>query len=93
MVEAALRNELTAHLFTMLPAPGYDLHLRARRNLRFPQPHHVFCKPQLIRKFTNLNIPKSQLVRISEALLVFIGMLVFLAENCQGDQTWGKNQF
>jgi hypothetical protein len=29
----------------------------------------VFCKTQLIRKFTNPNIPESQLVRISEALL------------------------
>jgi hypothetical protein len=37
-VEAALRNELTARLFALLPAPGCDLHSRARENLRSPLP-------------------------------------------------------
>jgi hypothetical protein len=41
-----------------------------RLNLQSPPPpSRVFCKPRLIRKFTNPNIPESQLVRISEALL------------------------
>jgi hypothetical protein len=70
MVEAALRNELTARLFTLLPAPGCDLHSRARENLRSPPPPgRVFCKTRLIKKFTNPKIPESQRVRISDALL------------------------
>jgi hypothetical protein len=41
---------------------------RERAKISDP-PRRAFCKTQLIRKFTNPNIPESQLVRISEALL------------------------
>jgi hypothetical protein len=71
-VEAALKNELTARLFTLLPAPGCDLHSRARGNLRSPPPRRVFCITQLIRNFANPNIPESQIVQSSEAVLYIV---------------------
>jgi hypothetical protein len=37
-VEVALRSELSARLFTLLHAPGCDLHSRVRENLPPPPP-------------------------------------------------------
>jgi hypothetical protein len=46
-----------------------DLQSWARGISDPPPTHRIFCKTRLIRKFTHPNIPESQLVQISDALL------------------------
>jgi hypothetical protein len=63
-----------------------------------PPPHNVFFKTQLIRKFTNPNILKSQSVWISKALLYLYinkygGAVIithFLYLGGSGPESWSR---